>query len=71
MPKMKSHKASKKRLRLTRTGKVVRTQCGVRHLLEDRTPKRMRNLGKKTTSTSWGVVKRVRFAFQAKAPKAK
>ncbi len=71
MPKMKTHKASQTRLRLTRNGKVVRTQCGVRHLLADRSPKRMRNLGKKTTSTSWGVVRRVRAAFQAKAAKPK
>jgi large subunit ribosomal protein L35 len=50
MPKMKSHKASKRRIRITPTGKILRTQCGVRHLLTHRSPKRLRNLGKKTTS---------------------
>jgi large subunit ribosomal protein L35 len=68
MPKMKSHKASKRRLRLTRTGKVLRTQCGVRHLLADRSPKRMRNLTKKTTTTAKGYVRRARIALLEGAP---
>ena len=61
MPKMKSHKASKSRFRLTPNGKVVRTQCGVRHLLTNRSPKRLRNLHKKTVSTSAGILRRARF----------
>lgn len=65
MPKMKSHKASKRRIRITPTGKVVRTQCGVRHLLTHRSPKRLRNLHKKTTSTSWGITKRAKIALLA------
>jgi large subunit ribosomal protein L35 len=65
MPKMKSHKASKRRIRITPTGKVMRTQCGVRHLLTHRSPKRLRNLGKSTTSTSWGISQRAKFALLA------
>ena len=38
--KMKSHKASKRRIRLSPRGKIIRTQCGVRHLLAGRSPKR-------------------------------
>jgi ribosomal protein L35 len=38
MPKMKSHKASKRRIRITAKGKILRTQCGVRHLLAGRRP---------------------------------
>ncbi|MBA2479046.1 MAG: 50S ribosomal protein L35 [Planctomycetes bacterium] len=63
MPKMKSHKASKKRIRLTRTGKLMRTQCGVRHLLADRSPKRMRKLHKKTETTTAGYKRRARYAL--------
>lgn len=68
MPKMKSHKASRRRLRLTPNGKVIRTQCGVRHLLANRSPKRKRNLHKKTVTTTVGYVKRARYAFQARVP---
>ena len=63
MPKMKSHKASKRRLRITTTGKIVRTQCGVRHLLTHRSPKRRRNLAKKATTTTAGYVRRARYAL--------
>jgi large subunit ribosomal protein L35 len=63
MPKMKTHKASKTRIRITPTGKIMRTQCGVRHLLTHRTPKRLRNLRKKTTTTTAGYVRRARFAL--------
>ncbi len=64
MPKMKSHKASRTRIRLTSKGKILRTQCGVRHLLTHRSPKRLRNLHKKTVTTTKGYVKRARYAFQ-------
>jgi large subunit ribosomal protein L35 len=63
MPKMKSHKASKRRLRITPTGKVLRTQCGVRHLLTHRTAKRKRNLRKKATTTTAGYTRRARYAL--------
>jgi large subunit ribosomal protein L35 len=63
MPKMKSHKASKRRLRITPTGKVLRTQCGVRHLLTHRTPKRKRNLRQKATTTTAGYTRRARYAL--------
>ena len=36
--KMKTHKASQGRLRLTRNGKIVRRRSGVRHLLTHRSP---------------------------------
>lgn len=68
MPKMKSHKASKRRIRLTSNGKLVRTQCGVRHLLADRSPKRMRNLHKKTVTTAKGYVRRARIALLEGTP---
>jgi ribosomal protein L35 len=61
MPKMRTHKSSKRRIRVTRNGKVVRTQCGVRHLLADRSPKTKRNRRAKAVSTSKGIVKRALY----------
>ncbi len=61
--KMKSHKASRKRIRLTPNGKLVRTQCNVRHLMAGRSPKRKRNARKLTVTTTAGYVRRARYAL--------
>jgi large subunit ribosomal protein L35 len=63
MPKMKSHKASRTRIRLTPKGKIMRTQCGVRHLMTHRSPKRLRNLGKRTITSTAGYLRRARIAL--------
>lgn len=60
--KMKSHKASRRRLRVTRNGKLLRTQGGVRHLMTHRSPKRKRNLRQKAVMTNTAVVRRFQFA---------
>ena len=44
MPKMKTHKGSKKRFRVTANGKVKRRQAGKKHLLSHKTGKRKRHL---------------------------
>jgi large subunit ribosomal protein L35 len=44
MPKMKSHRGAKKRLRVTGSGKVVRTRAGRRHLMYGKTASRRRRL---------------------------
>jgi large subunit ribosomal protein L35 len=44
MPKMKTHKASKKRFRITANGKLKRRQAGKKHLLSHKTGKRKRHL---------------------------
>jgi large subunit ribosomal protein L35 len=44
MPKMKTHKASKKRFRVTGTGKLKRRQAGKKHLNSPKTGKRKRHL---------------------------
>jgi large subunit ribosomal protein L35 len=49
MPKMKTHKAAAKRLRLTGTGKVVRRKAFKSHILEKKSPGRKRRLGRQTT----------------------
>jgi large subunit ribosomal protein L35 len=46
MPKMKSHSASKKRFKLTATGKVKRKTTKARHLLEKKTAKKKRGYHK-------------------------
>ena len=57
MPKMKTHKASLRRVRLTKNNKILRRQCGVRHLLTHRSPKRKRNLRGPATTTTRGYVR--------------
>jgi large subunit ribosomal protein L35 len=44
MPKMKTHKASKKRFRVTATGKLKRSQAGKKHLNSPKSAKRKRQL---------------------------
>jgi len=44
MPKMKTHKASKKRFRVSAGGKLKRNQAGKKHLLSNKTGKRKRHL---------------------------
>ena len=46
MPKTKTHSASKKRFRLTVTGKVVRRHGMKSHLLEHKSSKRKRSFRK-------------------------
>lgn len=42
MPKMKTHKGTAKRFRLTGTGKIVRGKAFKSHILEKKSPKRKR-----------------------------
>jgi large subunit ribosomal protein L35 len=44
MPKQKTHKASKKRFRITATGKLKRSQAGKKHLNSYKSRKRKRQL---------------------------
>ncbi len=46
MPKMKTHSGTKKRFRLTATGKVRGRHSFSSHILEKKSPKRKRQLGK-------------------------
>ena len=47
MPKMKTHKGSKKRFRVSANGKLKRTQAGKKHLNSHKTGKRKRHLRSK------------------------
>ena len=46
MPKMKTHSASKKRFRLTGSGKLVRRHAFKSHLLEHKSAKRKRDFAR-------------------------
>ena len=45
MPKMKTHSGTKKRFKLTATGKVRGRHSFSSHILEKKSPKRKRHLG--------------------------
>jgi large subunit ribosomal protein L35 len=44
MPKMKTHKASRKRFRVTAKGKLMRAQAGKRHLNSHKSGSQLRKL---------------------------
>ena len=52
MPKMKTHKASKKRFRVTATGKLKRSQAGKKHLNSHKTGKRKRHLRERSSAAT-------------------
>ena len=49
MPKLKTKKGAKKRVKITKTGKVKRSKCNKRHILTKKSKKRKRSLSKSTT----------------------
>ena len=49
MPKMKTHSGTKKRIKFTATGKVMRRRPGTSHLAPGKTQKRIRHLRKSAT----------------------
>jgi large subunit ribosomal protein L35 len=51
MPKMKTHSGAKKRFKLTAKGKVRGRHAFTSHILEKKSPKRKRQLGKATYLT--------------------
>ena len=52
MPKIKTHSSSKKRFKLTGTGKVKRAKAYKSHILTKKTSKRKKNLRKSTIASS-------------------
>jgi large subunit ribosomal protein L35 len=44
MPKMKSHSGTRKRVKVTGTGKLMREQAGRRHLMESKSTRVTRRL---------------------------
>ena len=52
MPKMKTKKCATKRMKMSATGKVLRSQGGKAHLNNGKTRSRKRNLRGRTTTDS-------------------
>lgn len=52
MPKMKSHSGTKKRFRVTGSGKLMRAKAYKSHILTKKTTKRKRNFRQETTISS-------------------
>lgn len=46
MPKMKTHRGAAKRFKVTGTGKLVRRNSNLNHILEKKSPKRKRRLAR-------------------------
>lgn len=59
MPKMKTHRGTAKRVKVTGTGKWKRHKAYTSHILTKKSAKRKRNL-RKATLVSAGDMKRVR-----------
>jgi large subunit ribosomal protein L35 len=59
MPKMKTHSGTKKRFRLSGSGKVMREQANNRHSFEGKSSTRTRRLGMDVTASK-ADVKRVK-----------
>ena len=57
MPKLKTNSGAKKRFRITRNGKVIRSSSFASHLLEAKSPKRKRSLRGTTTSCDVDAVR--------------
>jgi large subunit ribosomal protein L35 len=62
MPKQKTHKGTKKRFRLTGSGKVKHRQCGTSHLAWRKSHKRKRKL-RGTTVLDKPLVKSITLAL--------
>ena len=46
MPKMKSHRGAARRFQATKTGKLLRRQTRLNHMLEKKSPAHKRRLGR-------------------------
>ena len=65
MPKMKSHSGAKKRFRTTATGKLRGRRAFSSHILEKKSPKRKRRMGR-PSEISGNDAKRVRSLLGSK-----
>ena len=65
MPKMKTHKASAKRVKLTSTGKLVRERAFGNHMLSKKSKSRKRTINTPALVTG-GAAKNIKRALGAK-----
>lgn len=59
MPKMRSHSGTKKRFKISGTGKIMRGRPGSSHLAPGKTQKRIRHL-RKESSVAISDIRRIR-----------
>ncbi len=52
MPKLKTHRGAKKRLKITGNGKILRMKANASHILTKKSRKRKRNLKQSTVVVS-------------------
>jgi len=64
--KMKTHKGTKKRFKVTSTGKVMHKRCGSSHLNSHKSGKRIRKLRKQPVLELNSVSQKIRRAMQRK-----
>lgn len=62
--KMKTHKGSKKRFKVTANGKVMHKRCGSSHLNSHKSGKQIRRLRKKSVLKVGAEAQRLRRAMQ-------
>ncbi|HZY44351.1 MAG TPA: bL35 family ribosomal protein [Anaerolineae bacterium] len=60
MPKIKTHKATSKRFRVTGTGKIRRTRLGKSHLRRRKSARAKAEFGELKTVTNKAMARRVR-----------
>lgn len=58
MPKMKTHRGTKKRVKVTGTGKIILRHSGKNHILTKKSKKRKNRLGKDIEAPA-GAVKKI------------
>jgi large subunit ribosomal protein L35 len=63
MPKLKTHKGSKKRFKVSATGKVTHKKCGSSHLMSHKSGKQVRRLRKKVQLKVLAETRRIRKAL--------
>jgi large subunit ribosomal protein L35 len=66
MPKMKTHKGSKKRFKVSATGKVSHKRCGSSHLMSHKSGKQVRRLRKKSVLKVSAEAHRLRRALHTR-----
>ena len=65
MPKLKTHKGTKRRMKLTGTGKVLRRKAGSSHLMSVKSSKRRRGY-RKDAQVSPGIARKVKCIIGGK-----
>lgn len=70
MPKLKTHKGSKKRFKVSANGKVSHKRCGSSHLMSHKSGKQVRRLRKKVILSVEAERKRLRRALHVNESKS-